>query len=110
MLKLSYMAVIAFIILGSFWLEIVLKVRVLARFKRAVFAIAPVAFLFVLWDRYAISHGHWSFDEKQILGFYGPFGIPVEEYFFFLFVPIAAIMSFEAVRSVKKHWIVGDEK
>ena len=104
------MAVIAFIIVGSFWLEVVLKVRVLARIKRAVFAIAPVAFLFVLWDRYAISHGHWSFDEKQILGIYGPFGIPVEEYFFFLFVPIAAIMSFEAVRAVKKHWIVGDEK
>ena len=106
----SYMAVIAFIIVGSFWLEIVLKVRVLARIKRAVFAIAPVAFLFVLWDRYAISHGHWSFDEKQILGIYGPFGIPVEEYLFFFFVPIAAIMSFEAVRSVKKAWIVGDEK
>ena len=107
---LSYIAVIAFIIVGSFWLEVVLKVRVLARIKRAVFAIAPVAFLFVLWDRYAVAHGHWSFDEKQILGIYGPFRIPVEEYFFFIFVPIAAIMSFEAVRSVKKAWIVGDEK
>lgn len=106
----SYMAVIAFIIVGSFWLEVVLKVRVLARTKRAAFAIAPVAFLFVLWDRYAIAQGHWNFDEKQILGIYGPFRIPVEEYFFFFFVPIAAIMSFEAVRTVKKAWIVGDEK
>ena len=106
---LSYVAVIAFIIVGSFWLEVVLKVRVLARIKRAVCAIIPVAFLFVLWDRYAIAQGHWNFDEKQILGIYGPFRIPVEEYFFF-FVPIAAIMSFEAVRTVKKAWIVGDEK
>ena len=106
----SYMAVIAFIIVGSFWLEIFLKVRVLARIKRAICAIAPIAILFVLWDGYAISHGHWSFDEKQILGIYGPLRIPIEEYLFFFFVPIAAIMSFEAVRSVKKQWIVGDEK
>lgn len=104
------MAMIAFTIIGSFWLEVVLKVHVLGRIKRAAFAIAPVAFLFILWDAYAISRGHWSFDSKQILGIYGPFRIPIEEYLFFIFVPVAAIMSFEAVRRVKKHWVVGDEK
>lgn len=104
------MAMIAFTIIGSFWLEVVLKVHVLGRIKRATSAIAPVAFLFILWDAYAISHGHWSFDSKQILGIYGPFRIPIEEYLFFFIIPIAAIMSFEAVRNVKKHWVVGDEK
>ena len=37
-------------------------------------------------------------------------GIPLEEFLFFLIVPMAAIMTIEGVRSVKKHWPVGDEK
>ena len=109
MLKWSYMAMLAFTIVGSFWLELVLKVRVLVRWKRWLKSILPIAFLFILWDAYAISRNHWHFDTKQILGIYGPFHIPLEEFLFFLIVPIAAIMSLEAVRRVKKHWVVGDE-
>jgi lycopene cyclase domain-containing protein len=100
---------LAFTVVGSFWLEIVLKVGVLRRFKRVLLSVLPVATIFIIWDAYAISQGHWHFDPEQILGVFGPFGIPVEEYFFFLIVPIAAIMTIEAVRTVKKKWIVGDE-
>lgn len=97
---------IAFVVLGSFWLEIGLKVRVLARIKALLFAIAPIAFLYIAWDAYAIRSGHWKFDKTQILGVYGPFCIPLEEYLFFIVVPIAAIMTIEAVRKVKKDWPV----
>lgn len=97
---------ITFVILGSFWLEIGLKVRVLARIKALLIAIAPIAFLYIAWDAYAIRSGHWKFDKTQILGVYGPFCIPLEEYLFFIFVPIAAIMTIEAVRKVKKDWPV----
>jgi lycopene cyclase domain-containing protein len=83
-----------------------LKVGVLKQFKRVVLTIAPVVFLFIAWDRYAIANGHWYFDKDQILGIFGPFGIPLEEYLFFIVVPIAALMTIEAVRSVKKHWQV----
>jgi lycopene cyclase domain-containing protein len=79
---------------------------VLKQFKRVVLTIAPVAFLFIAWDKYAIANGHWYFDKDQILGIFGPFGIPLEEYLFFIVVPIAALMTIEAVRSVKKHWKV----
>ena len=106
MLKLSYLAMIVFTILGSFWLELVLRVRVLARIKQALIAIAPITFLFIAWDAYAIRSGHWRFDSSQILGLFGPFCIPLEEYLFFFFVPLAAIMTIEAVRKVKKDWRV----
>jgi len=108
-LKFSYIAMILFTILGSFWLEIVLKIGVLRRAKRLLLSIAPIAVLFLIWDAYAIAQGHWYFDESQIIGIYGPLKIPFEEFSFFIFVPIAAIMTLEAVRSVKKHWKVGDE-
>ena len=95
---------IGFTVIGSFWLEVFLKVGVLARLKQAMAAIAPVAFLFIAWDAYAIRSGHWRFDKAQILGISGPFCIPLEEYLFFLVVPLAAIMTIEAVRIVKKDW------
>ena len=109
MLKFGYLAMIFFTIFGSFWLEVVLKIGVLRRTKRLFLSIAPIAALFLIWDAYAISQEHWFFDESQIIGIYGPFNIPLEEFLFFAFVPIAAIMTIEAVRSVKKHWKVGDE-
>ena len=100
---------ILFTIIGSFWLEIVLKVGVLRRVKRLFLSIAPVAILFLIWDAYAISQGHWYFDSNHILGVIGPFDIPLEEFLFFIFIPIASVMTIEAVRTVKKHWVVGDE-
>jgi lycopene cyclase domain-containing protein len=106
MLKYGYCAMLAFTVVGSFWLEIFLKVRVLARFKRAIFSILPIAALFILWDTYAISRHHWHFDPKQILGIFGPGNIPLEEFLFFLIVPLAAIMTIEAVRRVKPQWQV----
>ena len=101
---------LAFTVVGSFWLEIILKIQVLRRIKRALMSIIPVAIPFIIWDAYAVANGHWKFDAKQILGIYGPFDIPLEEFLFFLIVPIAAIMTIEGVRSVKKHWPVGDEQ
>lgn len=97
---------IGFTVFGSIWLEFALKVKVLKRYKRAIKAILPVSLIFIAWDAYAIQAGHWSFDNKQILGIIGPFGIPLEEYLFFTVVPLAAILTIEAVRTVKKHWQV----
>jgi lycopene cyclase domain-containing protein len=105
-LKFGYLAMIAFTVCGSIWLEFVLKVRVLKRYKRTIKAILPVSLIFIAWDAYAIHQGHWHFDENQILGIFGPFGIPLEEYLFFTVVPLAAILTIEAVRTVKKHWQV----
>lgn len=99
-----------FTVAGSFWLEIALRVGVLRRAKRLFGSIAPIAFLFICWDAYAISQGHWFFDRDQILGIFGPLNIPLEEYLFFTIIPIASVMTIEAVRTVKTHWIVGDEK
>lgn len=97
---------LAFTVIGSFWLEVVLKVGVLRRIKRVAASVLPISALFIAWDIYAVDRGHWFFDDQQVLGIYRPFGIPVEEYLFFIVVPMAAIMTIEAVMTVKKHWTV----
>jgi len=102
--KWNYMAMLIFTICGSFWLEIALKVGVLRRIKRVALSVLPISILFLIWDAYAISQGHWFFDRKQILGIYGPLDIPLEEYLFFIVIPLAAIMTIEGVTTVKPHW------
>ena len=97
------MAMLAFTVFGSFWLEIFLKTSVLRRWKRALLSILPVSFLFLVWDAYAIAQKHWFFDRDRILGIYGPFGIPLEEFLFFIIVPMAAILTIEGVTTVKPH-------
>jgi len=97
-----------FTLCGSGWLEIVLKTGVLRRIKRAVLSILPISIFFLIWDAYAISKGHWFFDRNQMLGIIGPFNIPLEEYLFFLVVPLAAILTIEGVTTVKPHWRKGE--
>ena len=82
-----------FTLCGSGWLEIVLKTGVLRRLKRAALSILPISALFLIWDAYAISKGHWFFDREQMIGIIGPFNIPLEEYLFFIVVPLAAILT-----------------
>jgi len=106
--QFSYVAVLAFVIVGSIWLEAVLRTRVLVRPRRLTLTIIPVLAPFLLWDAYAISQGHWWFDESRILGLYLPGDIPVDELLFFIVIPFASVLTIEAVRSVKG-WTVGDE-
>lgn len=104
----SYVAVLVFVIVGSFWLEVVLRTRVLVRPRRLLLTIIPVVLPFLIWDAYAIYQGHWWFDESRILGIYLPFDIPLDELLFFIIIPLASILTLEAVRSVKG-WRAGDE-
>ncbi len=89
---------------GSAWLEVILKTGVFRRIKRAALSILPIAIIFLAWDAYAIAQGHWFFDREQILGIYGPFNSPLEEYLFFMVVPMAALFTIEGVTTVKPHW------
>jgi len=106
--QLAYLAVLAFVVLGTLPLELVLGTRVYARWRRLLLTLLPVVPVFVLWDLYAIAEHHWDFDPEQTTGVLLPGGIPVEELLFFLVVPVAAVLTLEAVRAVRG-WRVGDE-
>lgn len=97
----SYMAMLGFVLVASGWLEFAFKIRVWRNPVRLFKTVALVAPAFILWDAYAISQGHWFFDQEQMLGIYGPMGIPLEEYLFFLIIPIASVLTLEGVNSAK---------
>lgn len=106
----SYIAVLIGCLLGSGWLEIVLRTRVYRRWMRLGLSVLPVLIIFTLWDIYAISQGHWTFDERYVTGIIAVANVPLEEILFFISIPICGVLTLEGVRSTKPHWMVGDEQ
>jgi lycopene cyclase domain-containing protein len=109
--QFTYLGVLLFILLTTLPLELYLGVRVWRRPRRLALTLVPVVVVFVLWDLYAIANDHWFFDPQQTTGVL-LFGLlPIEELLFFMVVPIAAVMTLEAVRVVRRPegWLVGDE-
>ena len=104
----SYLAVLAGCLVVTAPLELLLGTRVYARPRRLARALLPVLVLFVGWDLYAISAGHWDFDARSTTGVVLPGGLPLDELLFFLVVPVCSILALEAVRSVTG-WRAGDE-
>ena len=108
MKHLAYLLVLAFCLVGTAPLEVVLKTRVYARWRRLLLTLAPVVAVFVFWDVLAIRAGHWDYDPEQVTGV-SLGGLPLEELLFFLVIPVCAILTLEAVRAVRG-WTVGDER
>ena len=100
MRHLTYLAVLGGCLFGALWLEPILRVGVLRRWRRLLLTIGPVAVVFVGWDLAAVAAGHWTFDRGQLVGVALPGGLPLEEVLFFLVVPVCAVLGFEAVRTV----------
>ena len=54
------------------------------------------AAFFIIWDYFKTRAGVWGFNDKYILGIRF-FGLPVEEYMFFITVPYACTFTYEAI-------------
>jgi lycopene cyclase domain-containing protein len=81
-------------------LELFLRVRVYARWRRLLLAVLPEFVVFMGWVLYAVAAGHWEYSDTRTLGVRLPGGMPPEEVLFFLVVPIASVLALEAVRKV----------
>ncbi len=96
----SYAAMLAFVLIGTLPLHRYYQLKVLRQPLRLLSAIVPVAALFVTWDLVATASGHWHFDPAQTFAV-RLWGLPLEEYAFFVVVPLAGILTFEAVAVVR---------
>jgi lycopene cyclase domain-containing protein len=105
----TYLGVLAFVVVGSGWLELVVRTHVLRRWRRLLLSLAPVVVVFYAFDAFAIGRGYWTFDPASTTGFVLPGEVPLEELVFFLVVPLAAVLTLEAVRAVRG-WDVGDAR
>src|ERR687893_3024561 len=102
----TYAALLAGCLVVTAPLELVLRVRVYARWRRFLLAVLPEFVVFVVWVLYAIAQGHWDYSDELTLGLRLPGGIPLEEVLFFLVVPLCSVLALEAVRRVTR-WDAG---
>ncbi|WP_139977301.1 lycopene cyclase domain-containing protein [Nocardioides litoris] len=108
---LTYVAMLVFVVVATLPLEVLLRTRVYARPLRLGLTMLCAGVPFLVWDVVAVEAGHWFFDPDLVLGLDVPFGVaslPLEEVLFFVVVPLASVLTLEAVRSVRG-WTVGDE-
>ncbi|MFI6999263.1 lycopene cyclase domain-containing protein [Nocardia sp. NPDC050175] len=63
-------------------------------------ALLPAIIVFIAWDLLAIAGGVWSFDQRYILGVRLPGAMPLEEFLFFLVVPLCGLLTFVAVETL----------
>ena len=94
----EYLALLAACLLITAPLEIVLGVRVYRQARRLGLTLLCTGVVFVAWDLLGAVLGHWDYHPQRISGAH-ILGLPLEEYLFFIVVPICAILAFEAVRT-----------
>jgi lycopene cyclase domain-containing protein len=99
---LTYLAVLAGCLVAAAWLEPVVRVGVLRRWRRLALTLLPVVVVFGGWDLAATAAHHWRYDPAQTTGVLLPGRLPLEELLFFLVIPLCVVLGYEAVRKVLK--------
>jgi len=54
----------------------------------------------IIWDQLSVRLGIWSFSQNEMVGTF--LGLPVEEYLFFIFVPLLSINIYLLIEQVWK--------
>jgi lycopene cyclase domain-containing protein len=96
---LAYAAVLVVCLAATVPLVPVFGLHRMRRVSVLLAAIVCAAAPFLIWDLWAAHAGQWHFDSGQVLGA-RLFGLPLEEWAFFIVIPFAGIASYEAVGSL----------
>jgi lycopene cyclase domain-containing protein len=96
----SYVAMLAFCLVGTLPLVPAFRLRVLRQPRRLLLTIVAAGAPFLVWDLYATRVGHWRFDRAQTLP-WRVAGVPLEEVAFFVVIPLVTVLTFEAVRATR---------
>jgi lycopene beta-cyclase len=92
----QYLLVLGLCAVATMPLEIIGGARVYRRPKALLATLVPVVAVFAGWDLIAVRRGDWWFSARYILG---PrlAALPVEEWLFFLVIPICALLTYEVL-------------
>ncbi len=97
----AYAAMLAFCLAGTLPLIWVFRLDVLRRPSRLLLTIVAAGTPFLVWDLWATRSGHWRFDEEQTLP-WRVAGLPAEEIAFFVVIPLVTVLTYEAVKVVRR--------
>ncbi len=95
----QYLGILAACVLITLPLEAVLGARVDRRPARLVATLLPVIAVFAGWDLAGAHLGHWWWSRQQVVGL-RLLGLPVEEWLFFVVIPVCALLTYNAVSTI----------
>ncbi len=96
--RYEYLLLLGLCLVVTAPLELFLGVRVYRQTRRLALALGCMGVVFVGWDLLGASLGHWAYNPAATTGL-RLLGLPLEEYLFFLVVPLCGILAYEAVRA-----------
>ncbi|MGF3554889.1 MAG: lycopene cyclase domain-containing protein [Thermoplasmatota archaeon] len=95
----DYLILISFFaVIPSITLLFILKDRI--NLKNLVISLIVLFIIGLIWDQISVRLGIWSFSDEKIIG--NLFGIPVEEYIFFIFVPLLVITVYLFINKINE--------
>jgi lycopene beta-cyclase len=97
--RYQYLLLMAGCLLITLPLEFLLRARVYRRPRRLLLALLPTLVVFLAWDALGIVRGHWWYSLEYTTGI-RPARVPLEEYVFFLVIPVCGLLTYEAVGTV----------
>jgi lycopene cyclase domain-containing protein len=74
--------------------------------RQTVLAVGVTSLAFLAWDVVATHAGHWDFNEKYTVGI-TIFGLPIEEYLFFIVVSLASLAIWQRVQTFAGKRLIG---
>ena len=87
-----------FAVIPSLILLYILRNRI--NLKNLVISLFILFIIGVIWDQISVRMGIWSFSEEKIIG--NLFRIPIEEYIFFIFVPLLVISVYTLINKINE--------
>ena len=92
----QYLTVLAACAAVTLPLEVIGGARVYRRPRALLAALVPVVAVFAGWDLIAVHRGDWWFSARYTLA---PrlAALPLEEWLFFLVVPVCALLTYEVL-------------
>ena len=102
MARANYLYVLLFISGCAIFVTLLFKIRVARFWQRFLLVDVAVLSVYLAWDFWAISRRNWYFDPEQILGFYVLHKLPVEEFLFFIIVPLMTVLTYLALKKLTR--------
>ncbi len=97
--RYQYLLLMAGCLIITLPLEFLLRARVYRRPRRLLLSLLPMLVVFLAWDAVGIVRGMWTYSLDYTTGI-RPLRVPLEEYVFFLVIPICGLLTYEAVGTV----------
>lgn len=109
----DYLILILLAVAVTLPLEFIGRMGIYGRYRATLIALSTPILVFIAWDIVFASTDLWNFSKKHTYDL-RIFSLPIEEILFFIFIPLAALLTYHAVSHMNKrpgfankfYWII----